>query len=136
MCRATWLIVGSLLLPLGCGGNDGPTGSSFTTLVVTTTLLSDATPTIAYSDTLVATGGDSSYAWSVTVGSLPTGLSMTTSTGLISGTPSGSSSTFTVLVTSGDGQTAHQALTITVNAPPSIDASQTNGAACEASHAS
>ena len=117
------LTIGSLLLALGCGGNDGPggnegaTGPSIATLVVTTTSLPNAAPTVAYTQTLMATGGDGSYTWSLTVGSLPTGLSLNASTGLISGTnPTGASSTFTVQNASGDGQTATQELTITVNA--------------------
>ncbi len=111
MRRATWLIIGSLLLPLGCD----PTGPAYATLVVATTSLRDGFQSVAYSETLTATGGDGSYTWSVTVGSLPTGLSLTTSSGLISGTPTGSGSTFTVEVASGDGQTDTQQLTITVN---------------------
>jgi hypothetical protein len=108
-------IIGSVLLPLGCGGNDDPSGPGYATLVVTTTSLPNAAPTVAYSETLVATGGDGTYTWSVTIGSLPTGLSLTTSTGLISGTPSVvASQTFTVQVASGDGQTATQQLTIDV----------------------
>ena len=64
--RVMTLIVSSLLLPLGCGGNDGPgndgpTGPSIATLVVTTTSLPNAAPTVAYSQTLLATGGDGSY---------------------------------------------------------------------------
>ena len=116
------LTIGSLLLALGCGGNDGPGGNegaagpSIATLVVTTTSLPNAAPTVAYTQTLMATGGDGSYTWSLTVGSLPTGLSLNASTGLISGTPTGASSTFTVQNASGDGQTATQELTITVNA--------------------
>ena len=121
--RVLPFIIGLLLVPLGCGGNDeptGPTGPSFATLVVATTSLPNAAPTVAYSQTLTATGGDGSYTWSVTVGSFPTGLSLNTSTGLISGTPSGSSSTFTVQVASGGGQTDTQVLSITVNAPLAV----------------
>lgn len=118
MNRLVLLLIGSLLLPLGCGGNDAPTGPSFAMLVVTTTSLPNFVPNVAYSETLVATGGDGSYAWSVTVGSLPTGLNLNSSTGLISGTPTGSSSTFTIQVASGDGQTVMQALSISVNATP------------------
>ena len=111
--RVLPLIIGSLLLPLGCG-NDEPTGPSFSTLAVTTASLRNAAPSVAYSETLAATGGDSDYTWSVTGGSLPTGLSLATPTGLISGAATGASSTFTVQVASGDGQTAEQALSITV----------------------
>ena len=114
--RVLSLIIGSLL-PLGCGGNNDPTGSSFATLVVTTTSLPDAVPTVAYSVTLVATGGDGSYTWSVSSGSTPVGLALGTN-GEISGTPTTvGTSNFTVEVTSGDGQTDTQALSITVNAP-------------------
>ena len=114
--RVLLLIVGAFL-PLGCGGNDDPNGPANATLVVTTTSLRNAPPAVAYSETLAATGGDGTYTWSVTVGSLPTGLSLTTSTGEITGTPSAvGSNTFTVQVASGDGQTATQQLTITINA--------------------
>ncbi len=106
--RVLPLIIGSLLLLLGCGGPTGPT-----TLAVTTTSLPNAPPTVAYSVTLMATGGDGSYTWSVTAGSLPTGLSLAMN-GAITGTPTGASSTFTVQVASGDGQTAQQSLSITV----------------------
>ena len=83
-------------------------------VTVTTTLRSGATG-VAYSDTLTAAGGDGSYAWAVTGGSLPTGLWLNRLTGEISGTPSAfGTSSFTVGVTSGDGQTAQQALSITV----------------------
>ena len=103
-----------------CGGDDSSQPiTSNPTLAVATTSLPDGIQSVAYSETLTATGGDGSYTWSVTVGSLPTGLSLTTSTGEISGTPSAvGSQTFTVEVASGDGQTDTQQLTITVNAPP------------------
>ncbi len=47
--RVLLLIVGSLLLPLGCGGNDGPTDPTFATLAVTTTSLPNADWSVAYS---------------------------------------------------------------------------------------
>ncbi len=112
--------LGAALILAGCGGNDGPTSSSPTssnpaTLAITTTSLSNAQQAVAYSATLVATGGDGSYAWSVTVGSLPTELSLNTSTGVISGTPTvAETQNFTVQVASGDGQTAAGQLSITV----------------------
>lgn len=61
----------------------------------------------AYSQTLDAAGGDGHYVWSVSAGSLPTGLTLQPSTGLISGTPSSSGSfSFVVQVLSNDGQRA------------------------------
>ncbi len=55
----------------------------------------------AYSQTLSAVGGTAPYSWSVTTGSLPAGLSLDASTGVISGTPSGApgKSSFTVTAT-------------------------------------
>ena len=85
------------------------------TLAVNTASLPNAAETVTYNETLEATGGDGSYTWSLTVGSLPTGLSLNTSTSDITGTPTGARSTFTVQVESGDGQTATQELRITVD---------------------
>jgi alpha-tubulin suppressor-like RCC1 family protein len=119
MHRATWLIAGSLLILLSCGDSDDPAGPVHETLVVSTTSLRNAELGTTYNETLTATGGDGNYTWSVTVGSLPTGLTLTTSTGELSGTPSSvGSNTFTVQVASGDGQTDTQQLAITVEAPP------------------
>ena len=112
--RRVLLLASLLFSPLGCSRDD-PT-NPFATLVATTTSLPNAAPTVAYSETLTASGGDGGYMWSLTVGSLPTGLSLNTSTGDITGTPTGSGSTFTVQVASDDGQTATQRLTIFINA--------------------
>ena len=111
--RTLFVISCSLLLPLGCGGDD-PIGP-FGTLTVATTSLPNAGRTLAYGATLEATGGDADYTWSITVGSLPTNLNLT-ATGEISGTPTvAGTSDFTVAVVSGDGQTSQQQLSITVS---------------------
>ncbi|SVA91635.1 uncharacterized protein METZ01_LOCUS144489, partial [marine metagenome] len=66
-----------------------------------------------YSTTLTATGGDGTYSWSIASGTLPAGLTLSADT--ISGTPTTTeTSTFTVQVTSGDGQTATKELSISV----------------------
>ena len=58
-------------------------------LSVTTTSLAGGTIGNAYTNqTLQATGGIAPYTWTVTTGSLPAGLSLNASTGVISGTPS------------------------------------------------
>jgi hypothetical protein len=56
-------------------------------LEVTTTSLPAATVGQTYTATLAAEGGTSPYTWSVTAGSLPAGLTLNSSTGVISGTP-------------------------------------------------
>ena len=61
----------------------------FNNLTISTTSLPNGQVGVAYSATLTATGGTTPYAWSITSGVLPTGLSLNASTGLISGTPSG-----------------------------------------------
>ena len=92
-------------------------------LAVTTTALSSSTVGTPYSVSLVATGGTSPYSWSITSGSLPAGLSLSSSTGMISGTPSASgTSSFTVTVTdsSSPTQTASAALTIVTAPAPAL----------------
>ena len=84
-------------------------------LAITTTTLPGATAGTAYSATLAATG-DSGYTWTVSSGTLPAGLALS-SAGVISGTPTtAGSSSFTVKVTDSAAATATQALTLTVAA--------------------
>ena len=56
-------------------------------LSITTATLNDAVVGSAYSATLAASGGISPYTWSVTSGTLPTGLMLAPATGVIGGTP-------------------------------------------------
>jgi hypothetical protein len=92
-----------------------------TLLAITTSSLPSATVGTAYSASLTATGGTPPYAWTVTSGSLPTGLSLS-SAGAVTGTPSTQgSATFTVRVTDSTTptvQTAMATLSIEVSAPP------------------
>lgn len=84
------------------------------TLTVTTTSAPDGIQNTDYgTESLSAVGGDGNYAWTVTSGSPPAGLSVSAS-GQITGVPTGSgTSDFTVEVTSA-AQTAQQPLSITV----------------------
>jgi hypothetical protein len=84
-------------------------------VAITTTSLPDGTVATPYSATLTASGGLTPYTWSIVSGSLPAGLTLNASTGVISGTPlSVGTSSFTVGVTDSLGGTATRALTITI----------------------
>ena len=88
---------------------------------VTTTTLSPGDQGSAYSQPLSATGGTSPLSpFSISSGSLPSGLSLNGST--ISGTlaPTAATSAFTVKITDANGVSATHSLSITVNPPPMI----------------
>lgn len=84
------------------------------TLVVETRSLPPAIPTVEYRERLIATGGDTYYEWAVVGGSLPPGLGLWPSGDIMGTTTEVGTSSFEVEVTSGDGQAARQALSITV----------------------
>jgi len=94
-------------------------GASGGTLTITTTTLPSGVVGTDYNGTVGVSGGTSPYAWSVTVGTLPAGLSLNTSTGVISGMPTTTAtSSFTVTVTDSTTptpQTKSQALSITIS---------------------
>ena len=90
---------------------------SITQLSILTTTLPAGTQDAAYNTMLAATGGITPYTWSVLTGTLPPGLRLNTSTGAITGTPSGAGvSNFTVQVADAElpQLTATAALSITV----------------------
>ena len=122
---------------------------SSATLAVSTTSLPNGQIGVAYSSTLVATGGATPYTWSITNGTLPSGLTLNSSTGAISGTPTvavtNTQLTFKVTDSSSPGQskTVNPTLTISsaalqisttslpngqVNAPYSTTLAATGGA--------
>ena len=90
------------------GGNGSP--------VITTTSLPPATAGVAYSATLTATGGKTPYQWSMTTGTLPSGLSLNSNSGSISGTTNQTGTfNFTPKVTDSGSQTDTQALSLIVS---------------------
>jgi len=98
------VVYDSAPIPQSFGSSMTLTIDPASTVAISTTSLPQATPNSAYSATLSAAGGVSPYTWSITLGSLPTGLSLSTSTGVISGTTTSTMETsFTVQVA--DSQT-------------------------------
>ena len=89
-----------------------------TPIVATTSPLPAGNATVAYTDTLTATGGAAPLSWTLVSGSLPAGLNLSTS-GVISGTPTTTGGTsFTVQVTDSNGLSSTAALSLTINAAP------------------
>jgi hypothetical protein len=86
---------------------------------VTTTSLTAGTVGTAYSATLAAANGVAPYTWSVTVGTLPAGLTLAAGTGAITGTPTAyGTSGFTVQVKDANNFTATAVLSIKINPAP------------------
>src|SRR2546427_121211 len=115
-------------------GTFGPIGSASryrasiyaTLLSITSTSLPNGTVGVAYSTTFSATGGTPSYTWSLTTGSLPPGLALSTS-GAVSGAPTAAGfSSFTIQASDSGGQKASQAFAVSVASPPQLSASPTN----------
>ncbi|ELM3721176.1 putative Ig domain-containing protein, partial [Aeromonas hydrophila] len=91
------------------------------TLAITPTTLPDGTQGTAYSQTVTATNGSAPYTYAITAGSLPAGLSLNTSSGVISGTPSASGTgNFTVTATDANSATGSQAYSLVINGLPPV----------------
>ncbi len=72
----------------------------------------------AYSETITGAGGTSPYTFAVTSGTLPTSLSLNTSSGVISGTPTVAGTyTFTITATDANSATGATAFQIIISAP-------------------
>jgi endonuclease/exonuclease/phosphatase family metal-dependent hydrolase len=84
-------------------------------LQLVSTSLSNGMVGAAYSQTLAATGGTTPYAWSVTSGAVPAGLTLSSS-GVLAGTPTAfGTSTFTVKVTDAASATVSKSFSVVVS---------------------
>ncbi|GEM_PF-3106497 len=93
----------------GTGGGGGP-------LSITTSSLLNGTVSVAYSQTLAATGGTLPYTWTLASGTLPAGLTLNAN-GTITGTPTAAATaTITVQVRDATQATAQRAFTLTTTA--------------------
>jgi hypothetical protein len=117
------LLLGILMCAIlsGCAGSTPQNGPG--ALNIAQFALSQGVPGIAYKQLLIASGGKTPYTWTISQGSLPPGLSLT-SDGIISGTPTTVGNyNFTAMVV--DSQTPTKAvdtaaLSITINPPLSL----------------
>ena len=124
------LLVLIALVLAGCGGSstaasgksgEPPSGTpSPSSLAITTTSLASGTVGEAYASTLEASGGTLPYKWSLTSGSLPSGLSLDAATGAITGTPTAAAHQLALTFQVTDSSTAAQTASATV--PLSISA--------------
>src|SRR5882672_11839150 len=120
-----FVLTGILLDLTACGGGGGSTGGPPppppAPLGLVTTSLPGGTLGAAYSQTLAATGGIQPYRWTVTSGSLPAGLALNSSTGLISSTLGGVQTAINFTATVSDSQspakTAQAGLSLTAVSP-------------------
>ena len=90
---------------------------------IRTTTLPQGTVNQPYNHPVDATGGTGALTWSIVAGALPAGLTLNSTNGEISGTPTvAGTSLFTVRVQDAAGLSDFQALSITINppAPPRI----------------
>jgi len=119
------IVMGSAAALLGgCSGGSGNSSRTDpptppTPLSITTTSLSDGQISRAYSSALAATGGRLPLAWTLTGGTLPAGLALDASTGVISGIPTATAArtplTFRVTDSGTTVQTKSVTLTMTIN---------------------
>jgi hypothetical protein len=122
---ATAVSVGTTTIAASLAGVTGSTTLTAQTapLAIITTSVLGGTVNIAYSATLAASGGTLPYSWAIGSGSLPPGLSLNSSSGAITGTPTVAGAyTFTVRVydSSTTVQTAARQFNLTIAALPAV----------------
>ena len=72
----------------------------------------------AYSFTLIASGGAAPYSWSLAEGAMPPGLTLSTNTGVISGTPTAAASySLNIRVTGANRLSIEKTFTLTIHEP-------------------
>lgn len=120
-CFATIGVLSALFAVSGCGGSgNSQTSQTSTPLSISTSSLPNGNVGTLYNATLAATGGTTPYAWAVTSGSLPAGLSLNSSTGAITGTPTTTANATALIFSVADASTPTQSksvsLTLTISA--------------------
>lgn len=116
------LVVVSMAALEGCAGVAGSSGAP---LAIATLSLPNGTVGTAYSASLQVSGGTAPYSWQLSSGSLPAGLTLSSSSAAISGMPTASgTSSFSVTVSGAGNATATKSLSIVIAAAtPSLSIS-------------
>ena len=100
----------------------GGGGKNATPLKISNTPLPGGQVGVAYSAALTASGGTEPYTWSLTRGALPGGVSLNSSTGVVSGTPTaavtGDLVSFRVKDSSHPAEKKSVSLSLTINSVP------------------
>jgi hypothetical protein len=121
----TGLLIASLGYFAGCSSSTSPTGTNPPSILsITTTSLPAGTVGAAYNGSIAASGGTAPYTYSAS--GLPGGLSISNSTGIITGTPTqGGTASATIKVTdssqpSSQSATANLSIAIGSASPPPL----------------
>ena len=112
------VLVLSLAVALsGCVGlTAGPSQPNPNPLTITTSSVHDGQLQQSYQATILVSGGSALYSWSIVAGSLPTGLTLNSATGQITGTPNQSGTfPFTAQVKDSLNATATTNLSIAIS---------------------
>ncbi|MCC8999957.1 MAG: putative Ig domain-containing protein, partial [Candidatus Contendobacter sp.] len=113
---ATYTLKFNVPAPTDKADDDGATTTD--PLTISTTTLAGATTGTFYTALLQAAGGKTPYAWSLLSGVLPGGISLNSSTGVLSGTPSAPGTfNFVVQVKDSAGATALANFALVVTQP-------------------
>jgi len=129
------------LLLSACGGKTPQNGPGPLEIQNTSPLPTGAEGDI-YSQSLMAFGGTAPYTWDIDSGALPPGLSLSASSGIISGTPpQGSAGTYSVTVRVTDSESPVKAyqvatLALTINPPLSFASASLPNAVIQVAYSS
>jgi hypothetical protein len=113
-----WGAAGFLFLTLGAVSCGSGSGSGSDTVALACTLPQNAQVGVGYIGSCTTSGGKGPFTYTITSGTLPSGLSINSSSGAITGTPTMTQgSSFTVEVTDSNSNTASEAILLSVAAP-------------------
>ena len=106
------------------GGGSGTRAYSITinaAIAVSPASLPGGTVSVGYSQSVTASGGSGTFTYTISAGTLPAGLTLNASNGLVSGTPTiAGPNSFTMRATDGNGASGSRAYSVTITAAPIV----------------